>query len=194
MDIFWCELPLRAGKALPHEAGRRLLEYAWRERFGPAPLPPVKAAPGGKPRFPAGTGLHFSISHSGPIAACAFGTAEAGLDLEEIGEGHPLLEDMFAPEERLWLAGGGPERFYALFTGKESLVKLTGEGIAALRELPALLDRSGKPLPAPGGAAVLPLELWLPRCAGALSLWSPEPVSSRPVAFDALFPDRWKQV
>ncbi|MBR1497703.1 MAG: 4'-phosphopantetheinyl transferase superfamily protein [Oscillospiraceae bacterium] len=185
MDLYWCDLR-RAGvgdmEALHHEAGRLLLRKAWRGRFGAGPMPPLTAGPNGKPAFPPGVPVQFSITHSGHIAACAFGFQPVGLDAERVEGEHRELFSFFRPEEQEWLAEGDSLRFYRLFTVKESYVKLTGEGLSALPALPAVIGPGGEMLPRLGGAAIFPLTLWLPDCSGALSMYRPEPVVPR--AFD----------
>ncbi|MBE6575041.1 MAG: 4'-phosphopantetheinyl transferase superfamily protein [Ruminococcaceae bacterium] len=89
-------------------------------------------AEGGKPCFLHAPELHFSVSHSGGIWVCAFSAAPVGIDLQQI---KPIREGgiarrFFHPEEIAYL-DAHPDAFFALWTAKESYVKLTGQGVAA---------------------------------------------------------------
>jgi len=87
----------------------------------------------GKPYFPAQPGLHFSVSHSGTLWACAFAASEIGLDVQEV---RPVRAAALAArychaEEQAWLAAHGntDEAFARLWAAKESVVKQRGTGI-----------------------------------------------------------------
>ena len=90
----------------------------------------------GKPYFQNMPELCFSISHSGGLWACAFGGAPVGLDME--AHRQCRMEDIskrfFHPTEDAYLKSHGfdVKTFFDLWCAKESYVKLTGEGIAAL--------------------------------------------------------------
>ena len=115
------------------------------------PLPNLDTtrAEGGKPFFPHAPDLHFSVSHSGGIWACAFGDAPSGLDLQQV---KPIREigiarRFFHPDEIAYLEEH-PDAFFPLWTAKESYVKLTGRGVAA--EFPHVsVIRGGKFVPPP---------------------------------------------
>ena len=115
------------------------------------PLPDLDLARAeeGKPFLPHAPDLHFSISHSGGIWACAFGDAPLGLDLQQI---KPIRETgiarrFFHPEETAYLESH-PDAFFALWTAKESYVKFTGRGLAA--EFPHVsVIRGGRFAPPP---------------------------------------------
>ena len=82
-------------------------------------------------------GLHFSVSHSGRLWACAAGTQPIGIDLERYREGCPaeaIARRFFHPEEYVYLKNHGfsSDSFFPLWTAKESYVKYTGEGISDL--------------------------------------------------------------
>lgn len=94
----------------------------------------------GKPYFPKRPELGFSISHTGPLWACAFHRGPVGLDIQE----HTRFrgEDWAAADERLGrlavrffhkkeaaYVGGRHERFFQIWAAKESYVKYTGRGI-----------------------------------------------------------------
>lgn len=92
----------------------------------------LECTEGGKPFFLHAPDLHFSISHSGGIWICAVSAAPVGIDLQQI---KPLRADgiaqrFFHPDEIAYL-DAHPDKFFALWTAKESYVKLTGQGVAA---------------------------------------------------------------
>lgn len=86
-------------------------------------------ADSGKPYFPSGE--HFlSVSHTGPFFAAAFAPFPIGLDAEK-GDLRPserVLEKYFDPEEK-------KEAFARVWTAKEAVSKIGGEGISALRSI-----------------------------------------------------------
>lgn len=80
--------------------------------------------------------VQFSISHSGTYVLCAVSEREIGADLQKMEEGkrlHQIAERFFSDEEKRFLADCAGEdlvkNFYQLWTKKEALGKLTGEGI-----------------------------------------------------------------
>ena len=95
----------------------------------------------GKPYFPNQPGLHFSISHSGELWACALSRCPVGVDIQKHtkkrGESDRqtgarllrLAERFFHPKEADWVRGDPQKRFFRLWAAKESYVKYTGEGI-----------------------------------------------------------------
>jgi 4'-phosphopantetheinyl transferase len=117
-------------------------------------------AQGGKPLLdPAqAPGLHFSLSHTRGLAACAVGRSHAlGLDAEAWQERVPieLAKRYFAAAEVRLLADLAPEKrpsaFYRLWTLKEAYIKATGQGLAAaLNSFAFSLDPTGPRLSAPG--------------------------------------------
>ena len=110
--------------------------------------------PGGKPYFPEHPELSFSLSHSGMLAALAVSGRKCGVDCEEIRaekESFRLIAQKYFTEEEQREAYGSPvegsrerkenapshafsaEAFARIWTKKEAYVKMTGEGIAALK-------------------------------------------------------------
>ena len=84
-------------------------------------------APGGKPFFPGGR--HFSLTHSGGLAAIALGETELGLDAERIAPASEgLLRRALDDAELQWLPAQGPEGFAFLWTRKEAALKCLGTG------------------------------------------------------------------
>ena len=114
------------------QIGAELLLLGALREEGFRKLPPViSVMPGGKP-FLRDHPLHFSLSHSGTLAACAISNRPVGLDLERNGHFHEsLLRRCFSPEEqRQILESVDPDStFTELWTGKESILKRSGVGI-----------------------------------------------------------------
>ena len=102
--------------------------------------------PGGKPYF-ASHDLFFSISHAKDTVAVALSDTPVGIDIEFIDERRDILSlsrRFFAPDEHKALsetAGSPLDDFFALWTKKEALAKITGEGLAAICRA-AKLDES----------------------------------------------------
>lgn len=83
----------------------------------------------GKPRIPTRPDIHFSISHSGCIAAVAFSDGEIGCDIEKLGENKEhISERFFTAEERKFAYC--EKGFFRVWTLKESYIKALGTGLA----------------------------------------------------------------
>ncbi|MCD7736265.1 MAG: 4'-phosphopantetheinyl transferase superfamily protein, partial [Lachnospiraceae bacterium] len=89
----------------------------------------------GKPFFPDFPEIHFSLSHSGEMAMAVFADTEIGCDIELKKQANEkLARRFFCPEEYAWMARAKDEperkeRFYRLWTLKESFLKATGWGL-----------------------------------------------------------------
>lgn len=125
--------------AWERRAGRALLGLAlgeWGVRLPEGLEQALRYGPRGKP-YLEGNPVYFNISHSRGLAACAVESCPVGLDLEALRQFRPgLAERAFTPKERR-LAQASPDRDRALtqlWTCKESLMKLSGQGMAALVE------------------------------------------------------------
>ena len=110
---------------------QKLLLWALQQTHGFAALPPLARTPLGKPYFPQYPGLHFNLSHSGPLTVCALSTLPVGVDIEQIrprGASLPryaLTEGEYTTFQRM---GGDWPAFYALWTRREAWCKYTGQG------------------------------------------------------------------
>jgi 4'-phosphopantetheinyl transferase len=83
----------------------------------------------GKPYLKDG-GLFFSIAHSGDYAVLATAGREVGADIEKITQySKAVASRCFTAEEQKWF-NGDPERFYRIWTAKESVMKATGQGFS----------------------------------------------------------------
>ncbi|MCQ4083720.1 4'-phosphopantetheinyl transferase superfamily protein [Streptomyces sp. RB6PN25] len=95
---------------------------------------PLCGGPHGRPAV-SGSGLHFSLSHSGELVLLAFAATPVGIDVEET---HDLaaIEDVSTslhPREQSELAAtahsGRAAAFLRCWTRKEAYLKGTGEGL-----------------------------------------------------------------
>ncbi|MCR4613814.1 MAG: 4'-phosphopantetheinyl transferase superfamily protein [Bacteroidaceae bacterium] len=109
-----------------------LLQRALRDEFGIDEQPLFRYTPQGKPLLEGHDDIHFSLSHCDEAVACVVGRHAVGIDVESLSQYDPaLLEATMSEEEiRQVRAAHRPEvAFMRLWTMKESLLKLTGEGI-----------------------------------------------------------------
>ena len=99
----------------------------------------------GKPY--AENGVCFSVSHSGSIAAIAVDAVEVGLDVEQIPDESRLkiADRFYHPGEREYVRKAKDQcrAFCEIWTRKEAVLKMTGEGIST--DLTAF-DTSSLPL------------------------------------------------
>ena len=99
--------------------------------------------------------LFLSLAHGGGMAVLAVGDRLVGCDVEKFSRVREGVLRRFLKEERAFVeevGEGARERaFYRIWTGKESYLKLTGEGLSAWKEarvLPeGLILRAGKEQP-----------------------------------------------
>jgi len=89
----------------------------------------------GKPYIKNCTGFYFNLSHSGSRAVCAVSDSEVGCDVEIIKEAHLDLAKKFFSKDECFAVENAPSKedkksmFYRIWTGKESYIKATGEGM-----------------------------------------------------------------
>lgn len=105
-----------------------LLLYGLRCEYQIKDIPELSRAYNGKPFLP-GKGLpHFNMSHSGNMVGCALSPDPVGLDIQQtIAVSPEVIRMVCTPEEIS--AVQTPEAFCALWTRKESVAKLTGQGL-----------------------------------------------------------------
>ena len=93
----------------------------------------LAVAPGGKPYF-ANAGIAFNLSHSGPTVVAAFSRTAVGIDIESYGRCKDFVgiaERYFHPSEVAALVRTRDEgQFLRLWTGKEAMLKLSGDGLS----------------------------------------------------------------
>lgn len=96
--------------------------------------------------------LFLSLAHGGGMAVLAVGDRPVGCDVEKFSRVREGVLRRFLKEERALVEEAGKEAregaFYRIWTGKESYLKLTGEGLSAWKEVRVLPEglmlRSGK--------------------------------------------------
>ena len=115
-------------------ASHRLLRQA-ALRYAPA-LADLTLASGahGKPYFPHAPQVQFSISHSGSCWVCAFSGRPVGIDVQQhrACRMQAIASRFFFPEELAYLDRTAYAPFFDLWCAKESLLKLTGQGLGGL--------------------------------------------------------------
>jgi 4'-phosphopantetheinyl transferase len=140
-------------------AGRWLVRTMLSDLLGmPAASVPIAITTNGRPFLGCAGPWHFSLSHSGDIAACAVADIPVGLDLEQVILDRDLLtiaRESFQPAEADMVAASlategrkvAATRFYAYWTLKEAYLKLREGSVWDMRNAPAFL-LGGPPAPA----------------------------------------------
>lgn len=133
--------PQRREQALrfSREQGRRLCLSAYlllkdvlAQEYGFAENPLFGYHEGGKPFIIGRSDIHFSLSHCRRAVACAVGPEPVGVDIETIRPYKPVLaRHVLSDDElrRVEMSLRPGIAFIKLWTMKESLLKMTGEGI-----------------------------------------------------------------
>ena len=99
--------------------------------------------------------LFLSLAHGGGMAVLAVGERPVGCDVEKFPRVRETVLRRFLKEERAFVEGAGvgarEGAFYRIWTGKESYLKRTGEGLSAWKEVRVLPEglilRAGKEQP-----------------------------------------------
>ena len=99
--------------------------------------------------------LFLSLAHGGGMAVLAVGERPVGCDVEKFSRVRETVLRRFLKEERAFVGGAGvgarEGAFYRIWTGKESYLKRTGEGLSAWKEVRVLPEglilRAGKEQP-----------------------------------------------
>ena len=122
-----------------HELGQRtavasyiLLCEGLRKEFGICEKPVFGYEEHGKPYLIGHEDIHFNISHCREAAACYISRQPVGIDIESIRPLKRALVEytMNEEEQRIIFDSANQERaFTRLWTQKEALLKLTGQGI-----------------------------------------------------------------
>lgn len=129
---------------------RRLLSHGLQKEYGAA-LETLKLSrgPHGKPYF-TDFPVKFSLSHCPGLVCCGVGEAALGVDTERVRPHSPrLAQRVCTPAEREFLTGAEnqDEALTVLWTLKESLMKLTGQGMRYGFQNAAFTFQKEKPLP-----------------------------------------------
>lgn len=112
---------------LAHEAGLRATSWRISRAGNGAPL--LSGDRAARPPF-------ISFSHSGPLVACAVGTAgPVGIDIERLRRDRPIAaiaRAAFGPAELQSVLARGAAAFYRIWVLREALAKATGAGFPLL--------------------------------------------------------------
>lgn len=109
-----------------------LLQRALRLEYGITGELRLQQGEHGKPTLADYPDIHFSLSHCRDAVACVVGDSPVGIDVECIDRYRPLLLDYaMSPLEReqILASPDAATAFVRLWTMKEALLKLTGQGI-----------------------------------------------------------------
>lgn len=141
----------RREKALKfkHEQGQRecvlaylLLKRALKEVYGIEGNPEMVEQEGGKPMLKDHPEIHFNLSHCKSAVACVIGDEPVGVDIERIRNYNAQLARHTMNDKELQEIETSADKsraFIRLWTKKEALLKLTGEGIRS--DLKTVLNR-----------------------------------------------------
>jgi len=93
----------------------------------------MAVAPNGKPHF-ANASIQFNLSHSGSTVVAAFSRSAIGIDIESRGrckDFTAIADRYFHPDEAAEVSRSKDEDcFLRLWTAKEAMLKLSGEGLS----------------------------------------------------------------
>jgi len=122
-----------------YENGRRLslavyllLMKGLKKEYGITEPPIFDYYQEGKPFIANHPDIHFNLSHSGTVALCAISDHPVGADVETYRNISPSLINYTMNEseqEQINVSSNRTMQFLHLWTRKEALLKLTGEGI-----------------------------------------------------------------
>ena len=130
-------------------AAYRLLQHALQVEHGINEPPTFAFGHHGKPSLIGHPDIFFSLSHCHEAAACAVDTVPLGIDVESLSSYDPdIVTAVMSDEEQHQITHSIDPRltFLRLWTMKESLLKMTGEGITTdmrhILDCPAIQDHS----------------------------------------------------
>ncbi|MDE6566199.1 MAG: 4'-phosphopantetheinyl transferase superfamily protein [Lachnospiraceae bacterium] len=135
-------------RKIEHERGRELLRFGLEKSYGLQAI--VRQESGGKPYLENISGVYFNISHTSGLVACGIDEREIGIDVERICRyDRRLMQRICTEEEIAYICGDDREeeqaqneRFFRLWTLKESYLKATGQGLAMpMKEVSFVIDR-----------------------------------------------------
>lgn len=122
-----------------HEQGRKACAAAYlllceglRKEYGIAEAPLFGYGEHGKPFLPGHPDVHFNLSHCREAAICALSDRPVGVDIESIREYNESLARYTMSDAELRQIELSPRpalEFTRLWTMKEAVLKLTGEGL-----------------------------------------------------------------
>lgn len=88
----------------------------------------------GKPYIRDRKDFFFNLSHSGRYVVIAYGASEVGVDVQQHSDANikAMAKRWFAPDEQAYVCKDTPgmqQRFFEIWTGKESYLKFLGTGL-----------------------------------------------------------------
>lgn len=99
----------------------------------------------GKPYLRDHENFHYNLSHSGRYVLIAWGESEVGADVQQHDSSvdrQAVAERCYTVDEREYI-GQDVRKFYEIWTGKESYLKYTGEGLR--KDLRSFSSRKTEP-------------------------------------------------
>lgn len=119
-----------------------LLREALSEEYGLAEVPDFELGAFGKPHLKGHPKIHFNLSHCRNGVMCVVDDSPVGCDIECIPSApdEDVMRAAFSEDERnrILTSKNPPLEYASLWTKKEALVKMTGQGITET-DLPNLL-------------------------------------------------------
>lgn len=119
-----------------------LLKRALKEVYGIEGNPEMVEQEGGKPMLKAHPEIHFNLSHCKAGVACVIGDEPVGVDIERVRDYNASLARHTMSDKEMQeidISADKARAFICLWTKKEALLKLTGEGIRS--DLKSVLNR-----------------------------------------------------
>ncbi len=123
-----------------HELGRRTCAAAYlllceglRREYGIGERPVFEYGEHGKPSIVGHPEIHFNMSHCREAAVCVLSNRPVGIDVESVREYKDTLVRYTMNDEEVELIQNSPRpdvAFIRLWTMKEAVLKLSGEGIS----------------------------------------------------------------
>ena len=104
----------------------------------------------GKPYVKDRKDFYYNLSHSGDYVVIAFGNSEIGVDVQRHSadaDMQMIADHCFSADEKeyVWQRGADvPERFYEIWTGKESYLKYAGKGLREDVRSVSVLEQKSK--------------------------------------------------
>lgn len=92
----------------------------------------VETGPWGKPFIRNRQDFHYNLSHSGRYVVLAWGSSPVGVDVQEhrpLARLEALAARFFTAEEQDFIRQSPQDRFYEVWSGKESYLKYLGTGL-----------------------------------------------------------------
>ncbi len=137
-------------KKREHELGRQLLSFGLIKNYGRDYA--VEQDGNNKPVLNSDMGIQFSISHTKGLVACGISRGNIGVDTEHIRPyDERLMKRVCTGDEIAYICkhkGAEAERFFRIWTLKESYLKATGEGISVpMKDISFTIGESDFPPP-----------------------------------------------